>query len=453
MIRSLPGPAINFKHSLVALCFGVLAWLPACNALADVEFSFGSSLPRGPVQNFKTWTQHYVCETKGTAHMSVPFSIPSASSLVNFGAEKSMFARQLQRQLGKSFDLGRDIHCWSMNSQSDAQGYFSRSQARYPGVVVISMDGADRDLWMMVSAWTSDANNNGRHYYSQPVHVSVIPSVEQMAKLFEQIKQKANYSSGSITGYIDFALAQEQLKTARETRAKNKPESNILLNWRPGTALTKEELRKQQEEERQAKLKEQKAKQEAEKQKKLEADKLAKEQAERERQRKAEETRREWEAKLFAQNQAIQERAAPVMAQVDDAVFQEADKAAKKPAKKKEKKNLQQFMEAVVVCTKPNARGGFRCTGPLTAMDGSASDISGFRGPEEMVAKNMNAQCPDLRPLHVSGEMKVWGCGFAATGGVNAKDASGGLVIPGRQTYYCTPKQLSCRNQTAPSDL
>jgi hypothetical protein len=55
-----------------------------------------------------------------------------------------------------------------------------------------------------------------------------------------------------------------------------------------------------------------------------------------------------------------------------------------------------------------------------------------------------SASCTGKRPLASSTHL-VWGCGFAATGGVNALDRSAGVDIKGRRTYYCTEQQLGCR--------
>ncbi|MBQ5947008.1 PDZ domain-containing protein [Massilia sp. ST3] len=103
----------------------------------------------------------------------------------------------------------------------------------------------------------------------------------------------------------------------------------------------------------------------------------------------------------------------------------------------------QAYLEAVLVCTKPSGEAqAFECLTPVSSMRGHKGDISGHRSPEEFAARS--ASCTEPRRLASSTHL-VWGCGFAATGGVNALDRGVGVVIQGRQTYYCTEKQLSCR--------
>lgn len=116
----------------------------------------------------------------------------------------------------------------------------------------------------------------------------------------------------------------------------------------------------------------------------------------------------------------------------------------------KPKRNLQQYPEAVMVCSIPVGKNGnFRCANPLNIINGHLNDISGRRTPEEMV-QSFRASCPDPHRLNSSSEM-VWGCGFAATGFNNALDRGAGLGISGRQTFYCYPKESSCR-RTSPND-
>lgn len=103
----------------------------------------------------------------------------------------------------------------------------------------------------------------------------------------------------------------------------------------------------------------------------------------------------------------------------------------------------QAYLEAVLVCTKPSGpKQAFDCLSPVTKLHGHLEDISGSRTPDE-VARG-SASCTEKRPLASSTHL-VWGCGFAATGGVNALDRSAGVDIKGRRTYYCTERQLGCR--------
>lgn len=101
------------------------------------------------------------------------------------------------------------------------------------------------------------------------------------------------------------------------------------------------------------------------------------------------------------------------------------------------------YLEAVVVCTKPSgANLAFECATPVDRIRGHKNDISGFRSPQEWVARSVS--CPARRPL-ASNTHLVWGCGFGATGGVNALDRGADVSIQGRITYYCEEGQLSCR--------
>jgi hypothetical protein len=102
--------------------------------------------------------------------------------------------------------------------------------------------------------------------------------------------------------------------------------------------------------------------------------------------------------------------------------------------------------EAVIVCTIPaGPDAAFKCENPINSSSGSAKSISGYRTPAEMVRKS-DSSCPDQRALQSATHL-VWGCGFAATGFMNAKDRGAGIDIQGRRTYYCTPMQSSCRRQ------
>lgn len=114
-------------------------------------------------------------------------------------------------------------------------------------------------------------------------------------------------------------------------------------------------------------------------------------------------------------------------------------------------KNLNPTDEAVVLCTEPDEQTRFRCDGPLNHMTGHAKSISGYRSPEELVSKNMRSQCPDQRPLGAPAGYMAWGCGFGATGFMNAKDTGQGLSLGGRRVYFCKPKQSGCRLETLPN--
>lgn len=106
----------------------------------------------------------------------------------------------------------------------------------------------------------------------------------------------------------------------------------------------------------------------------------------------------------------------------------------------------QPFPEAVMVCTVPSGpNGNFSCATPLNRRSGHLKDVSGSRTPDEMV--NGSDACPNPRRLQSSREL-VWGCGFAATGNSNSLDRGQGINIIGRSTYYCTPKETSCRRNS-----
>ena len=100
-----------------------------------------------------------------------------------------------------------------------------------------------------------------------------------------------------------------------------------------------------------------------------------------------------------------------------------------------------------MVCTFPaGPNGKFTCSNPINKSNGHLKDISGYRTPEEMVSR-ATSSCPDQRKLTSSTHL-VWGCGFAATGNSNSLDRSDGVDVQGRRTYYCYPKQTSCRKET-----
>ena len=111
------------------------------------------------------------------------------------------------------------------------------------------------------------------------------------------------------------------------------------------------------------------------------------------------------------------------------------------PAANTKKRDLLAYPEAIVVCTRPNDQGQFKCDTPLhTGLGGSAkSSFSEDRTPEAKVA-SMSSVCKNARRLRSSTHL-VWGCGFAATGVSPYLDRAGpGVDVQGRQTYYCPEK-------------
>lgn len=103
-------------------------------------------------------------------------------------------------------------------------------------------------------------------------------------------------------------------------------------------------------------------------------------------------------------------------------------------------------LEAITVCTKPSgANGSFECRSPVTVHQGNKNDISGQRTPEEM-AMNLDG-CPSPRRLASSTHL-VWGCGFGATNNSASIDRSAGVDVKGRNTYYCSARETSCRRTT-----
>lgn len=104
------------------------------------------------------------------------------------------------------------------------------------------------------------------------------------------------------------------------------------------------------------------------------------------------------------------------------------------------------FAEAIIVCTKPDGQGKFRCLTPVDVISGSPADKD-WRTPDALVAWAA-ASCPGARRL-ASATHLVWGCGFGATDNANSLDRSAGVDVQGRRTYYCAPKEVSCR-RTSP---
>lgn len=116
---------------------------------------------------------------------------------------------------------------------------------------------------------------------------------------------------------------------------------------------------------------------------------------------------------------------------------------ARSPSSSERVANLIPTPEAITVCTLPSgANGSFECRSPVTVHRGNKNDISGHRTPDEMVM-NLDG-CPNPRRL-ASASHLVWGCGFGATNNSNSLDRSAGVDVKGRNTYYCHPKEVSCR--------
>lgn len=104
--------------------------------------------------------------------------------------------------------------------------------------------------------------------------------------------------------------------------------------------------------------------------------------------------------------------------------------------------------EAIFVCTKPDEKGRFECDTPVDAnVRGGPNTLEQWRTPDVMVA-SMGAACPGARRLASTTHL-VWGCGFGATNNSNSMDRSAGVDVKGRNTYYCSDKQTSCR-RTSP---
>lgn len=113
---------------------------------------------------------------------------------------------------------------------------------------------------------------------------------------------------------------------------------------------------------------------------------------------------------------------------------------------RKDEAKLQAFNEAILVCSKPNASKQFKCKTPVDIISGGPSDKD-WTTPEAVV-NWASSSCPKPRKLSSTTHL-VWGCGFAATNNTNSMDRSMGVEVKGRNTYYCTPKETSCR-RTSP---
>lgn len=113
---------------------------------------------------------------------------------------------------------------------------------------------------------------------------------------------------------------------------------------------------------------------------------------------------------------------------------------------KKDEDKRQPFPETIIACTKPDTAGRFRCLTPVDVVSGGPGDKD-WRTPEALVAW-ASASCPGARRL-ASATHVVWGCGFGATNNANSLDRSAGVDVQGRNTYYCAPKETSCR-RTSP---
>lgn len=107
---------------------------------------------------------------------------------------------------------------------------------------------------------------------------------------------------------------------------------------------------------------------------------------------------------------------------------------------------LNAYPEAIIACTRPDAAGRFRCGTPVGVISGGPNSTD-WSTPEH-VAAWATASCPDARRLNSTTHV-VWGCGFGATNNSNSIDRSDGVDVQGRNTYFCYPKQTSCR-RTSP---
>ncbi|ONG37034.1 hypothetical protein BKE30_15440 [Alkanindiges hydrocarboniclasticus] len=108
----------------------------------------------------------------------------------------------------------------------------------------------------------------------------------------------------------------------------------------------------------------------------------------------------------------------------------------------REEVKRQAFNEAILVCTKPDASRHFQCKTPVDVISGGPADKD-WATPEALV-NWASSSCPDARKLPSTTHL-VWGCGFAATNNSNSMDRSAGVDVKGRNIYYCTPKETSCR--------
>jgi len=113
---------------------------------------------------------------------------------------------------------------------------------------------------------------------------------------------------------------------------------------------------------------------------------------------------------------------------------------------RKEGVKLQAFNEAILVCSKPDANKHFQCKTPVDVISGGPLDKD-WATPEALV-NWASSSCPNARKLPSTTHL-VWGCGFAATNNTNSMDRSVGVDVKGRNIYYCTPKETSCR-RTSP---
>lgn len=104
------------------------------------------------------------------------------------------------------------------------------------------------------------------------------------------------------------------------------------------------------------------------------------------------------------------------------------------------------YPEAIIACTRPDTAGRFRCGTPVGVISGGPNSTD-WSTPEQ-VAAWATASCPDARRLNSTTHV-VWGCGFGATNNSNSIDRSDGVDVQGRNTYFCYPKQTSCR-RTSP---
>jgi hypothetical protein len=107
--------------------------------------------------------------------------------------------------------------------------------------------------------------------------------------------------------------------------------------------------------------------------------------------------------------------------------------------------NLIETLEAIVVCTHPDEQGRFKCETPVDVIRGGPTHGESWRTPEVVVSNQPS--CVNARRLHSTTHL-VWGCGYGATNGNNTLDRSAGVDVKGRNTYYCVAREWPCRRTT-----
>jgi hypothetical protein len=105
---------------------------------------------------------------------------------------------------------------------------------------------------------------------------------------------------------------------------------------------------------------------------------------------------------------------------------------------------LKAIPEAVLVCTRPDAAGNFRCDSPQrAALAGGPASKGKAESPQALLA-SVAQSCPSQRRL-ASPTHLVWGCGFAATNVAGAMDRGAGVEMRGRGTYQCLEREAACK--------